>query len=165
MKRSRAMLVVAIVAALVVVPSLASAKPSPGLGVFSGFKLHPGGEIDLSYNFGFLVDLPLIQTFHICPSADTYKIGDAAVTDLSLAFKFIIPLRGLRPYAAIAPGLTTFGNERDMHLAGSLGTYIQLVANIDLLVGVQYKRMMINDDEDLTKSGQFLGQAGVLFRF
>lgn len=155
----------AFVVTLMVESSL-QAKPGPGLGVFTGAKFNASGDWDPSHNFGFFVDIPLVQTFHITPSADTYTIADAAVTDLSLAFKFVVPLRFMRPYAAISPGITTYGNERDIVLAGSVGSYFKLVANLDLLVQAEYKRMMTPPEGELaTEKGSIHGQLGILFRF
>jgi len=142
------------------------AKPGPGLGVFTGAKFNASGDWDLSHNFGFFVDIPLVQTFHITPSADTYTINESAVTDLALAFKFVVPLRFMRPYFAVAPGITTYRNERDIVLSGSVGSYFKLVANLDALVQVEYKRMMTPPEGELaTEKGSIHGQVGFLFRF
>jgi len=144
------------------------ARPSPGLGVFAGAKILPGGKLDPSYDFGFFVDLPLINTFHLTPSAEVYRIGGDPTTDLALAFKFVVPMGRLKPYAAIAPGLTTFREHMDFHLAGAVGLYFHLVANLSLLAQVEYKRMMVEPDDvgDIdVGSGSLHGQAGLLFRF
>jgi len=132
-----------------------------GLGIFSGVKLDSDGIRDLSHNFGFVVDLPLIETFHICPTADTYSVDGALVTDLALAFKFVVSMWGVSPYAAIIPGITTMADERRVHLAGAGGVYFHLVSNLYLLAQVEYKQMVSSDAD----SGTLHGQGGVLFRF
>ena len=71
-------------------------------------------EIDdwaTSFNWGFYVDIPIIWTFHITPSAELYKFGDENATDIALAFKFIIPVWKLDLYVGCVPGLTAVGND------------------------------------------------------
>ncbi len=139
----------------------AMAKPAPGLGVFSGVKFNSVDDFDLSHNFGFFVDLPLVSTFYLSPTADTYTLGEAAVTDLTLAFKFVIPLRGWAPYLGVLPGLSTVSNDRHFIIGGAGGAYIHLVANLSLLVQVEYKQIF----KDEIEGGTVHGQGGLLFRF
>src|SRR4051812_12951427 len=69
-----------------------------GLGVAAGVAV-PNGKPDFaaSMNWGFFVDIPLLNTFHITPSTMLYKLRDStgagsSATDVSLNFKFVIPL-------------------------------------------------------------------------
>ena len=138
---------------------------SPGLSMFSGVSLssRKSGDEDRrwGHNFGFFVDLPIISTFHICPSAEMYDLDETSMTDIAIAFKFVIPMGGLKPYIALVPGITSVGNEREGHLGAAGGVYWHLVSNLHLALQAKYKETLSSG------SGVRVIHAngGLLFRF
>ena len=105
-------------------------------------------EIDdwaTSFNWGFYVDIPIIWTFHITPSAELYKFGDENATDIALAFKFIIPVWKLDLYVGCVPGLTAVGNDTLFHVGGVAGVSFNLFSTLDLFVQAMYKVMFVSD--------------------
>jgi hypothetical protein len=144
-----------------------SAQDRPSLGVFAGAAI-PGsntsnlqGNNQDSFNWGFFVNLPLLQTFDIVPSAELYKFGQGNATDFDLAFKFIVPLSRLEIFAGISPGLTSVSQTTDLHIAGLAGATFRLVSNLDAFVQAKYDYIL--------DSGQNTGvthlDAGILFNF
>ena len=88
-----------ILAALACTP-LAAAENPVGLGISLGTALAEGSTPNIpnsggstSFNWGFYVDMPLLDTFHITPSSELYRLQDQNATDIDLAFKFIVPFR------------------------------------------------------------------------
>jgi hypothetical protein len=127
-------------------------KDSVGLGVSFGaaFPQHKTDEIqfddwDTSFAWGFYVNIPLIWTFHITPSAELYKFNDANATDINLAFKFIIPASILDIYVGIAPGLTTVMDDTLFNVGGVLGVSFNLFSNLDMFVEAKYKILIEGD--------------------
>jgi hypothetical protein len=139
-----------------------------GLGVSVGVAL-PQGSTDeiqstdwkMSLNWGFYVNIPLIYTFHITPSAELYKLDKQNATDMSIAFKFIIPLSSFDLYAGFVPGLTAVTDLTAAHVGILVGGSFPLVSNLDFFVQGKYKWVF--------KGGENLrvlhANVGLLFNF
>jgi hypothetical protein len=107
------------------------------------------------------VNIPVVWTFHITPSAELYKFKKVNATDVNLAFKFIIPAWILDLYVGVAPGLTTVGDETLFNVGGLGGLAFNLFSNLDLFVEAKYK-ILIHDDENIRV---LHANAGVLWHF
>jgi len=144
-----------------------AAQGSSSLGVFGGLAVpgrdttHLQGDGKASFNWGFFVNLPLLQTFNIVPSAELYKFDAANATDFDLAFKFIVPLPRFSVFAGVSPGLTSVGETTDMHIAGLAGASVKLVSNVDAFFQAKYAYILDSDKN----TGVTHLQAGVLFNF
>lgn len=143
--------------------SMGPSASSVGLGVSLGAAFPQGNtdkirtdNWDGSFNWGFYVNIPLIYTFHITPSAELYKfyqpgaagsdkVGENA-TDISLAFKFIIPIAILDLYIGFAPGLTTVGDTTAANVGGLAGVSFNLFSNLDLFFQGKYKILFQGDN-------------------
>jgi hypothetical protein len=140
-----------------------------GLGVAAGANLADAENVDLdtSFSWGFFVDIPLLETFYITPAATVYEIdagsGKAALTDIDLNFKFIIPLGGMSLGAGVTAGLTTGLGSYEGHF-GLLAYFgFKLVPNFELFALGQYKRLPTSGDvPDYNNINVF---AGGMFRF
>jgi hypothetical protein len=149
-------------------PLSAQSENPVGLGISLGAAVasgstpniaNPGGS--MSFNWGFYVNIPLLYTFHLTPSAELYKLQDQNATDIDIAFKFIVPLTSWALYAGFVPGLTAVTNVLEPHVGVLAGATFPLVSNLDVFV--QGKYIVILD------SGQNLSvahlNAGILFKF
>jgi hypothetical protein len=131
-----------------------------GLGVAAGVDIQRGeglgGEdgvaTDQSLSWGFFVDIPLLETFFITPAAMIYELdagdGDkAALTDVDINFKFIVPLGRIRAGGGVTAGLTTGLGDYLGHY-GLLGYFsFNLVANLDAFAMVHWKRLAFGSDQ------------------
>jgi len=167
MKLGISCVVVLMLAALACVP-LAAAENPVGLGISLGAALAEGSTPNIpssdgstSFNWGFYVDLPLLETFHITPSSELYKLQDQNATDIDLAFKFIVPLSGFALYAGFSPGVTAVSNVMDPHVGILAGASLPLVSNLDVFFQGKYNFVFDN--------GQYLqvlhANAGIVFKF
>lgn len=154
--------------ALVAGAGMAAAQGAVGLGVAVGTTLPQNSTDDISFDdwepafdWGFYVDIPLLSTFHITPSAELYKFGDENATDMALAFKFIVPLSSLDFYAGFVPGLTATGSTTSVHIGVVAGAAFVLVSNLDWFVQGKYK-FVFEGDENIRVLHL---NAGLLFRF
>jgi len=141
-----------------------------GLGVAGGASFSPnqvsgtnvhGGT---SEAWGFFVDIPLLPTFYIAPSTTLYQVnlgnGKKPVTDLDMAFKFIVPFTIFKAGAGVLVGTTTTEANYKGHY-GALGFFsASLLPNLEAFGMVQYKRWMSDPAMD---NVQVL--AGGMFRF
>jgi hypothetical protein len=170
----------AVVLCLVVAfPALALAEASGvGLGVAFG-GAYSGTQVDRNSvkesvgarpAWGFFVDIPLLPTFYISPAAMLYTFKningdgkDVAVTDVDLNFKFIVPVGSLHFGAGLTGGLTSGVQTGYATHFGVLGfASLNLVANLDGFVLVQYKRL----NRDVTPViDDIHGYVGAMFRF
>jgi hypothetical protein len=151
-------------------PAFARSSDSVGLGISLGAAF-PDGEVDrdkfavrdwqASFNWGFYVNIPLISTFHITPSAELYKVGDQHATDISLAFKFIVPVWRLDLYIGVVPGLTAVNDVYAPNVGGLAGLSFNLFANLDLFFQAKYKVLFHGD----RNTRVLHGNAGFLFTF
>lgn len=131
----------------------ANANPqSVGLGVSLGASFPQGDsnaldfdDWDGSFNWGFYVNIPLAWTFHISPSAELYKFNNINATDVSLAFKFMIPMDVLDIYLGVSPGLTTAGNDTLAHVGALGGVSFNLVSNLGFFFETKYKILFEGD--------------------
>lgn len=148
----------------------ASSSRSVGLGVSLGVAFPEGSDLkdevqvddwQASFNWGFYVNIPLISTFHITPSAELYKIDDMNATDISLAFKFIVPIAFLDLYVGAVPGLTTVNDIHAMNVGGLLGVSFNLISNLDFFAQFKYK-ILFHGNENVRVMH---ANAGVLFTF
>ncbi len=158
----------AVAVALVMTGALAAAQSGAGLGVAVGTTFPQNSTDDVSFDdwqpsfdWGFYVDLPLLSTFHITPSAELYKFGDENATDMALAFKFIVPLSHLDFYAGFVPGLTATGSTTSIHIGVLAGAAFVLVSNLDWFVQGKYT-FVFEGDENIRVLHL---NAGLLFRF
>jgi hypothetical protein len=119
------------------------------------------GDWKGSFNWGFYVNIPLIYTFHITPSAELYRLNEINATDIDMAFKFIIPLGRLDIYVGFSPGLTTVGDNTFPHVGGLLGVGFRLISNLDVFVQAKYNFLF-----DSSQNFRILhGNAGILYHF
>ncbi len=145
-----------------------------GLGVAVGGAYSPtimghdhtgrtsGGE---SLAWGFFVDIPLLETFYISPSATLYSVnagnGRVPATDIDLNFKFIIPLGHLRLGAGVSGGVTQLDQRYNAHFGGLGYGAWSLVRNFDIFTTLQYKRL-VREGPELDTLYLY---AGGMFRF
>jgi hypothetical protein len=144
MKRVISIAAVLIVAASFSLAAQVSGK-SVGLGVSIGAALPYGNTQDignsdgtLSFDWGFYVDIPLLDTFKLSPSAELYKLSSQNATDFDLAFKFVVPLHTFDLSLGFAPGLTAVKNITVPHLGILAGSSFKLVSNLSVLVQAKY---------------------------
>ncbi len=160
----------------IVLASILLALPFAGFAQASGVGLGfavgaamPTGNIAgipnmaglLSFNYGFYVDIPLISTFHITPSAELYKFADQNATDFDLAFKFIVPLASMDIFAGLVPGLTAVASTLDLHLGALVGASFSLVSNLSAFVQGKWD-LLFDPNQNVSV---FHVTAGVLFAF
>ncbi len=167
MKRSIGMLTPLVLVFGLAGQAVASSSDSVGLGVSLGVAF-PEGQLDeeldnwdAEFNWGFYVNIPLIYTFHITPSAELYKMGKQNATDISLAFKFIVNVWALDLFFGVVPGLTTVDEITAMNVGGLGGLSFNLFANLDLFLQVKYKVVFHGG----RNSRALHANAGVLFTF
>jgi hypothetical protein len=123
-----------------------SSGDSVGLGISAGVTLPKGStanipstDLKMALNWGFYVNIPLIYTFHLTPSSELYKFENQNATDMSIAFKFIVPLNRFDLYAGFVPGLTTVGETTAFHVGVLAGGNFPLISNLDLFIQGKYK--------------------------
>ena len=145
-----------------------AAGDSVGLGISAGLTFPQGNIPEIpstdwkaALNWGFYVNIPLIYTFHLTPSAELYKFEDQNATDMSIAFKFIVPLARFDLYAGFVPGLTAVADVTALHVGLLVGGNFPLISNLDFFVQGKYKWLF--------KGGENMrvlhANVGVLFNF
>lgn len=149
-------------------PALADGR-GVGLGVAAGVAV-PNGKPDFNaaFNWGFYVDIPIIYTFHITPSTLVYRLKgtdatgpiDQPATDVSLNFKFMIPLGPIEPFIGVMGGVTS-ANDVNPHAGVLGGLSISVLPNIDIFAQANYKVIIKNDNN--IRDLQIY--AGPIFRF
>ncbi len=150
------------------VSAAASDGSSVGLGVSFGTALpqHKTDEVefddwDASFAWGFYVNIPVVWTFHITPSAELYQFDKINATDVNIAFKFIIPAWVLNLYFGVAPGVTTVADKHIFNVGGVVGVAFNLFSNLDMFVDAKYK-ILIEGDSNIRV---LHANAGVLWHF
>ncbi len=169
MSLTRTTLAIAVFAAALAFPLAArAAGDSVGLGLSLGVALPQGSTASISsidwqpsFDWGFYVNIPLIATFHLTPSAELYKLADQNATDMAIAFKFIVPLSRLDLYAGFVPGLTTVSDVTAFHVGGLAGCSFRLISNLDIFTQVKYVFLF---EGDRSIRGLRVN-AGLLFKF
>jgi hypothetical protein len=156
-------------AALALTAGAARVEASPrdvGLGVAAGIAVprDEGGAYDLTGNWGFYVDIPLLSTFHVTPSTLLYRLQRGgqgfAATDVSLSFKFMVPLGPLAAFAGVTAGLTST-DRLDPHVGLLGGAQLRILPNVDAFAQVNY-RAVLRDDRNIR---DVMVYAGPVFRF
>jgi hypothetical protein len=149
--------------------STAVASDSVGLGMSLGI-VFPNGEINdnldfddgnAEFNWGFFVNIPLISTVHLTPSAELYKLGSQNATDMSLAVKFVVNAWMVDFFFGFAPGLTTVGDVTAVNVGGLGGVSFNLFSNLDFFIQAKYK-VILNGGHN---TRVLHTNAGVLFIF
>jgi hypothetical protein len=121
----------------------------------------PSSDWSASFNWGFYVNIPLIYSFHLTPSAELYKFADQNATDMAIAFKFIVPLSRFDLYAGAVPGLTAVGDVTAAHVGVLAGTSFRLTSNLDVFVQGKYKWVFQGEQNIRVLHAN----AGLLFNF
>lgn len=136
-------------AALTAAPAAAHANPvkeSVGLAVGAGVAFPAGANLKdfkPAVAWGFYTDIPLLSSFHISPSALVYRLyqengASAAATDVSLSFKFIIPLNALSLFAGLTAGVTST-DDINFHVGPLAGASLNIVSNLEVFVNANYR--------------------------
>ena len=169
MKVKMFMLFVILMMVIAVAPLSGQASGgSVGLGISAGLTFPQGNIPEIpstdwkaALNWGFYVNIPLIYTFHLTPSAELYKFENQNATDMAIAFKFIVPLSRFDLYAGFVPGLTTVADVTALHVGLLVGGNFPLISNLDFFVQGKYKWLF--------KGGENMrvlhANVGVLFNF
>jgi hypothetical protein len=168
MKR-KSLIVLIIAIAVIAVPLLSyAAGDSVGLGISAGITFPQGNTDNIpstdwktALNWGFYVNIPLIYTFHLTPSSELYKFDDQNATDMSIAFKFIVPLSRFDLYAGFVPGLTAVAEVTALHVGILVGGNFPLISNLDFFAHGKYK-WLFEGGENLRV---LHANVGVLFNF
>ena len=169
MRRSTFAFLLLIVLQCIVFPlNSHAAGDSVGLGISAGVTFPQGDTPEITstdwkaaLNWGFYVNIPLISTFHITPSSELYKFENQNATDMSIAFKFIVPLSRFDLYAGFVPGLTAVGSNTALHVGILVGGNFPLISNLDFFVQGKYK-WLFEGGENLRV---LHANVGVLFNF
>lgn len=119
--------------------------------------------------WGFYVDIPIINTLNITPSAMVYKLDydskNLSATDISLNFKFKVPLRVITLYFETISGLTQaqFSDDSGVapHVGFGGGVDFNLVSNISFFGEANY-RVIIRDEGNIKN---YVVLAGLLWSF
>ena len=131
-------------------PEIQARSTGVGLG-FAGGVVYAGGDLDsaarekIGGGWGFFVDIPLVDYFHLSPSTTIYKIdsgnGSLPATDVDLNFKFIVPISNLKLGFGLLGGVTVAEQTYQGHW-GLLGyTSYRLVSNLELFGMGSYKHV------------------------
>jgi hypothetical protein len=169
MKVKKLMLLVIIVVVIAMAPLWSQASgDSVGLGISFGAVFPNGSTPNItstdwktSLNWGFYVNIPLIYTFHLTPSSELYKFDGQNATDMSIAFKFIVPLSRFDLYAGFVPGLTAVTDVTAPHVGVLVGGNFPLISNLDFFIQGKYK-WLFEGGENLRV---LHANVGVLFNF
>ncbi|HUX40177.1 MAG TPA: hypothetical protein VMV83_03330 [Rectinemataceae bacterium] len=153
--------------ALLAFATAAQNRGGTSLGIFAGgdapgsatANIASDGQVHL--NWGFFVNLPLLQTFNIAPSAEVYKFGTSNATDFDIAFKFVVPLSGLGIFAGISPGLTTVNTLTAPHVGVLGGATFGFVSNLDVFAMAKYTIVFDNSQN----ASVVHANAGIMFYF
>jgi hypothetical protein len=138
-----------------------------GLGLAAGFQL-PSAEAPISASgaWGFYTDIPLLRTFHLSPSTILYRLDredgsrDIAAADVSMNFKFIVPLQRLNAMAGVTTGVTST-DKTVPHMGVVGGVSFKIVSNLYFFIHANYRYVL--DDTGVIHGAQFL--CGPLFKF
>ena len=164
MRTSALLFVLTMMVAMVMTLAPASARADAqgtSLGVEGGvsWQINDADSklADISEAYGFFVDLPLTSTFYISPETVFYRYniitsssGDgeygSGVTDLSLNFKFIVPLGKSKLSAAMRGGATNgirseSGFPMTVHFGFSAGYMYNFISNLAFTTKVMWTFM------------------------
>lgn len=144
-------------------PVVAQSGPV-SLGVGAGISVPArvaGDTLQPSVAWGFHVNIPIIRTVHVSPSAELYRIGGSYATDVALAFNLVVPLYRSAVHLGVAPGVTASGTQASPHVGVLGGLAVPLVSNVG---GFLRYRYAVRFRGDTTRPVSHL-TAGLLFSF
>ena len=150
MKISARNIAILIIGLFLFSPAIQARSTGVGLGVAGGL-VYAGGDLDstsrekIGGGWGFFVDIPLVDYFHISPSTTIYEIdagnGALPATDVDLNFKFIVPISNLKLGFGLLGGVTVAEQTYQGHW-GLLGYMsYRLVSNLELFGMGAYKHV------------------------
>lgn len=151
-----------------------------GIGIFAGAMtpVYPANknDYDITESWGFFVNVPIVPHFHIMPQATIYRLKvqnlkdhpgwpkESGVTDLSINFKFNLPLNRWNLFAMPLMGISTGSFAKydpvQAHIGAGLGFSVNLVSVLDFFMMTQYKFLI---DEDQKNAHFFHTVAGLQF--
>lgn len=163
-----------IVVMLMMVAAIAMGSPyNVKLGLAGGIS-HMDLNNDQKSNamiWGFYVDIPIISTLHITPSALVYEIKydnqnkTLAATDISMNIKFNVPLGNITLYGEVITGLTQaqFSDNDGIspHVGWGAGLTFPMVGNLSFFGEGNY-RVILRDSSNITN---YIALGGVLWAF
>ena len=124
-----------------------------GLGLGAGLQVPTAANpFKPSEAWGFYTDIPLLETFHVSPSTLVYRLtpkdggASKSATDISMNFKFIVPIEKFDIMAGVTAGLTST-DELKPHVGVIGGTSFNLVSNLDLFVHANYRYILNSENE------------------
>ncbi len=145
-----------------------SSADSVGLGAAAGLAFPRGSTAAVpstdwrtSFNWGFFVNIPVISTLHLAPSAELYRLEGVNATDFALAFKLIVPLERFDLYVGLVPGLTAVADVTAPHVGLLGGASFRLVGNLEFFL--QAKSTWLFDGGDSLRV--LHANTGILFIF
>ena len=148
-------------------PPYLSGRNNVGLGIAAGFQIPSADEpLSPSGAWGFYTDIPLLRTFHISPSTIVYRLDrddgsrPMAATDISMNFKFIVPLQRWDIMAGATTGITSL-DELTPHMGVLGGVSFKVVSNLHFFAHGHYRYLL--DDDGVIHDTQLL--FGPLFKF
>ena len=148
-------------------------------------------DYKVSESWGFYVNIPVIPHFHIMPQANIYRLvfkgkgsneilyktnakgqlvpylnkylpaKETGVTDLSLNFKFNLPIGRwnlfLAPVMGISNGGFAHNDPVHAHVGAGLGFTVNLVSVLDFVLMTQYKFMIDSSQDNIHFFHTFAG--------
>lgn len=140
-----------------------------GLGAAAGVAVPHANPTKFApaFDWGFFVDIPLISTFSVSPSAIVYQANPKGEepgnpnTDISLSFKFVVPVSIVDIFAGVTAGLT-MSTGVDPHVGGLAGLSVQIFSNLEIFAQGNYRILF---DGDGGRRNDLHVFAGPLFRF
>lgn len=118
-------------------------------------------ELENGYSFsgGFYTDIPLLETFHITPSTTIYRFNEFSQTNVSLSFKFLVPMQRFDLMTGLTAGLTS-SKTIFPHVGFFGGITFPLISNLSWFVSANYLYQF-----DASTMHNISVNTGPLFRF
>jgi len=169
-----------------------------GIGLLGGvaFPLPNLKTYEITESWGLFFDFPIISTFHVAPQTIIYRlkldkdkirelkngsgrlrnqgkpfanvVKDSAAADLSVNFKFVLPISDWKIFIGFLMGLSmgTFleNDAYGIHLGGNAGFSYRFAPNLDVLLHVQY-RIIFDLDSDADHVQHIQPMAGFMYSF
>ena len=129
-----------------------------GVSAYAGAHFPIHNRYNITESWGFFVDIPIISTFYVTPQANIYRLVRSdkittsdgklkyditGITDLSMNFKFVVPIDYWRVFFAATLGMSNGKFKPDSvilpHFGGLFGFGYRAFPNIDLFLQSQYK--------------------------
>ena len=137
-------IIIILIILAITLPAAAQSREGASLGLSIGAVLPNSSTVNIAsdsqthLNWGFFVNLPLLRTFALAPSAELYRFKDSNATDFDIAFKFIVPLDRVGAFAGISPGLTAINALTAPHVGVLGGGSFELISNLDAFAMAKY---------------------------